>query len=96
MNRAFRIGIVLALASSICVVIVVKQSGRPISDRNDPSGNLAQSEGLPRLIDLGATALDMFGVEVPAIMDGRPLTVADVDGSFPRNSQNTDGSTQQG
>ena len=37
----------------------------------------------PRLIDLGPTALDMFGVEVPSHMDGRPLAVADADGSFP-------------
>ncbi len=41
----------------------------------------------PRLIDLGATALDMFGVAVPAQMDGRPLTVADSDGTFPSNGR---------
>ena len=37
----------------------------------------------PRLMDLGPTALAMFGVEVPAHMDGKPLAVADADGSFP-------------
>jgi predicted AlkP superfamily phosphohydrolase/phosphomutase len=30
----------------------------------------------PRLIDIGPTALDLFGVDVPAHMDGKPLTVA--------------------
>ncbi|MGB2985295.1 MAG: alkaline phosphatase family protein, partial [Phycisphaerae bacterium] len=34
----------------------------------------------PRLMDIGATALDMFGVAVPAQMDGKPLKVADADG----------------
>ena len=28
-------------------------------------------------MDLGATALDLFGVKVPAHMDGRPLAVAE-------------------
>jgi len=37
----------------------------------------------PRLMDLGATVLDMFGVDVPTVMDGRPLTVAEADGSYP-------------
>jgi predicted AlkP superfamily phosphohydrolase/phosphomutase len=37
----------------------------------------------PRLMDLGATVLDMFGVAVPTHMDGRPLKVADADGTFP-------------
>jgi predicted AlkP superfamily phosphohydrolase/phosphomutase len=32
----------------------------------------------PRLIDIGPTVLDMFGVDVPAQMDGRALKVADV------------------
>ena len=45
----------------------------------------------PRLIDLGATTLDMFGVKVPAHMDGRPLKVADADGSFPPNGQPSEG-----
>ena len=31
----------------------------------------------PRLMDIGPTVLDMFGVEVPSYMDGRPLVVAD-------------------
>ncbi|GAG13823.1 unnamed protein product, partial [marine sediment metagenome] len=30
-----------------------------------------------RLIDIGPTILDMFGVAVPKYMDGRPLSVAD-------------------
>jgi predicted AlkP superfamily phosphohydrolase/phosphomutase len=34
----------------------------------------------PRLMDIGPTVLDMFGVKVPPHMDGRPLTVADADG----------------
>lgn len=33
----------------------------------------------PRLIDIGPTVLDMFGVKVPAHMDGRPLAVAGED-----------------
>ncbi len=31
--------------------------------------------GAPRLMDLGPTALDLFGVEVPEHMDGRPLQI---------------------
>jgi len=31
----------------------------------------------PRLMDVGPTILDMFGVAVPGYMDGRPLSVAD-------------------
>jgi predicted AlkP superfamily phosphohydrolase/phosphomutase len=31
----------------------------------------------PRLIDIAPTVLDMFGVEVPNYMDGRPLGIAD-------------------
>ena len=34
----------------------------------------------PRLMDMGPTVLDMFGVAVPKHMDGKPLAVADVDG----------------
>lgn len=30
----------------------------------------------PRLMDLGPTVIDLFGVDVPTHMDGRPLTVA--------------------
>ncbi|RKY11938.1 MAG: nucleotide pyrophosphatase [Planctomycetota bacterium] len=33
-----------------------------------------------RLMDIGPTVLDMFGVEVPKYMDGRALAVADADG----------------
>jgi len=33
-----------------------------------------------RLMDIGPTVLDMFGVEVPKYMDGRTLAVADADG----------------
>jgi len=31
----------------------------------------------PRLIDVGPTVLDMFGVDVPMYMDGKPLAVTD-------------------
>jgi hypothetical protein len=37
----------------------------------------------PRLMDVGVTALDLFGVDVPKFMDGRPLEVANADGKFP-------------
>ena len=40
----------------------------------------------PHLTDLGPTALDLFGVQVPAHMDGRPLSVAELDGSFPNGN----------
>ena len=30
----------------------------------------------PRLMDIGPTVLDMFGVAIPAHMDGKPLAVA--------------------
>ncbi|MHC4913326.1 MAG: alkaline phosphatase family protein [Planctomycetota bacterium] len=33
----------------------------------------------PRLMDIGPTVLDMFGVDVPKYMDGKALTVADTD-----------------
>lgn len=39
----------------------------------------------PRLMDLGPTVLDLFGVPVPGHMDGKPLMVADGDRAFPRN-----------
>ncbi len=39
----------------------------------------------PRLMDLGSTALDMFGVDVPSHMDGRPMSIADADGVFPED-----------
>lgn len=35
----------------------------------------------PRLVDIGPTVLDMFGITVPRYMDGRALAVADADGS---------------
>jgi len=53
-------------------------------------------EDQPRLIDLGATVLDMFGVEVPAMMDGRPLTVADGDGTFPEGNGKVNGRGPEG
>jgi predicted AlkP superfamily phosphohydrolase/phosphomutase len=37
----------------------------------------------PRLLDIGATVLDMYGVKVPEFMDGTPLRVADANGVFP-------------
>ena len=40
----------------------------------------------PRLMDIGPTVLDMFGVKVPANMDGRPLTVAGEDGDASETS----------
>ena len=43
----------------------------------------------PRLMDVGATALDMFGVAVPAHMDGRPMVLADADGTFPSGTRSS-------
>lgn len=40
----------------------------------------------PRLMDVGPTVLDLFGVDVPKHMDGRPMVVADAAGNF--NGQN--------
>lgn len=40
----------------------------------------------PRLMDIGPTVLDMFGVDVPGYMDGRPLAVAEVGSRFPATS----------
>jgi predicted AlkP superfamily phosphohydrolase/phosphomutase len=37
----------------------------------------------PRLIDLGPTVLDLFGVDVPGYMDGKPLPVGDTNGKVP-------------
>ena len=31
----------------------------------------------PRLMDIGPTVLDLFGVDIPQYMDGKPLTVKD-------------------
>jgi predicted AlkP superfamily phosphohydrolase/phosphomutase len=41
--------------------------------------NRGISDEHPRLMDIGPTVLDMFGVKVPANMDGRPLAVAGED-----------------
>ncbi len=45
----------------------------------------------PRLMDLGPTVLDMFGVDVPKIMDGQSVGVSDADGSFSSNGHSTNG-----
>jgi arylsulfatase A-like enzyme len=39
--------------------------------------NRALENDHPRILDLAPTILDLFGVDVPRHMDGRPLTVAD-------------------
>jgi len=31
----------------------------------------------PRLLDIGPTVLELFGISTPDYMDGRPLAVAD-------------------
>jgi len=49
--------------------------------------NRAVTEEHPRLMDIGPTVLDMFGVDVPKYMDGKPLTVADADGSKNRKQR---------
>ncbi|MHC4293729.1 MAG: alkaline phosphatase family protein [Planctomycetota bacterium] len=41
----------------------------------------------PRLMDIGPTVLDMFGIDVPAYMDGKPLDVADAGGKQKTVSQ---------
>jgi len=41
----------------------------------------------PRLMDVGPTILDMFGVDVPRYMDGRPLSVADAAGRHTDQSE---------
>ncbi len=35
----------------------------------------------PRLMDIGPTVLEMFGVKIPAYMDGKPLVLAEAEGS---------------
>ncbi len=35
----------------------------------------------PRLMDIGPTVLDMFGVDIPTVMDGRPLAVGAASGN---------------
>ena len=49
----------------------------------------------PRLLDIGPTTLDLFGVEVPPHMDGGPMIVADADGTFPRSARSA-GPTDSG
>jgi predicted AlkP superfamily phosphohydrolase/phosphomutase len=44
--------------------------------------NRVIAEEQPRLMDLGPTVLDMFGVDVPSQMDGKPLHVANPGESF--------------
>ncbi len=46
----------------------------------------------PRLMDIGPTVMEMFGVKTPVHMDGVPLRVADTDGSFPKTNGSTNGS----
>lgn len=41
----------------------------------------------PRLMDIGPTVLDMFGLAVPKYMDGRPLSVADAEAGNGRTDQ---------
>jgi len=41
----------------------------------------------PRLMDIGPTVLDMFGVALPRYMDGRPLSVADAEAANGRTDQ---------
>ena len=50
----------------------------------------------PRLMDISATVLDLFGVGVPSNMDARPLTVADPDGTFPSNGHSNGRSAKGG
>ncbi len=45
----------------------------------------------PHLTDLSATVLDLFGVDVPTHIDGKPLHVANDDGNYPGgNGQSED------
>src|SRR5581483_5933943 len=41
----------------------------------------------PRLLDIGPTVLDLFGVEVPDYMDGKPLAVGGGDAVLARAPQ---------
>ena len=45
------------------------------------------SDERPRLMDIGPTVLDMFGVEVPGYMDGKALGVADGGGKKKKESK---------
>jgi predicted AlkP superfamily phosphohydrolase/phosphomutase len=55
-------------------------SGDHCIDRSLVPGVLFCNRGIaderPRLMDIGPTVLDLFGVKVPAHMDGKPLAVA--------------------
>ena len=42
--------------------------------------NRAVEADNPRLMDIGPTVLDMFGVTVPSYMDGKPLAVSEAEG----------------
>lgn len=44
----------------------------------------------PRLLDIGPTVLDMFGVTVPASMDGKPLAVAEAGDKKSDKSESSD------
>ncbi len=44
----------------------------------------------PRIMDIGPTVLDMFGVDVPKYMDGKPLKVADAQTQKPKTKKNTE------
>ncbi|MCH7595013.1 MAG: alkaline phosphatase family protein [Planctomycetes bacterium] len=48
----------------------------------------------PRLMDIGPTVLDMFGIEVPAHMDGKPLNVAESNGKSSGKSNGRNGSSK--
>ena len=41
----------------------------------------------PRLLDIGPTVLDLFGIEVPEYMDGKPLVVGERQGSAEAGEQ---------
>ena len=45
------------------------------------------SDERPRLMDIGPTVLEMFGVDVPGYMDGEALSVADGDGKKKKESK---------
>ncbi len=43
------------------------------------------AEEKPHIADLAPTVLELFGLRPPQYMDGRPLAIAEADGSFPGN-----------
>ena len=53
--------------------------------------NRAVTTEHPRLIDVGPTVLDMFGVAVPKHMDGRSMKVADSNGKLSRHKSDRRG-----